>query len=208
MQQKTLTELPRVCAIQMGYTLRGRVEPAITGGVRVIQMGDFTAEGEIAPCALSRLPQDRNLERHLVGAGDVLFRSRGERNTATVLGNDFGEPALAASPLIVLRPDRARLVPAYLAWLLNQRRAQGHFARWARGTSLRMVPKASLDALEIHVPDPAIQERIVALDRLAVRERRLAGMAAERRKMLIEVLLARRAGQGPMCTTITEGMAP
>tara|TARA_R110000787_G_scaffold88103_12_gene187272 strand:- start:3331 stop:3939 length:609 start_codon:yes stop_codon:yes gene_type:complete len=188
-------KLTDVCGIQMGYTLRGRVEPVASGGVRVIQMGDFSSDGRIEPDALACLPLEKNVDRYLVGAGDVLFRSRGERNTATALDDEFGEPALAASPLIVLRPKKRKIEPAYLAWALNQRRAQGHFDSWARGTRLRMVPKASLDELEIDLPDLATQRLIVEVERLATRERHLVEVATEKRKALLDVLLARRAGQ-------------
>lgn len=199
--------LTDVCGIQMGYTLRGRVEPIASGGVRVIQMGDFSSDGRIEPDALARLPLEKSVDRYLVGAGDVLFRSRGERNTATALGDEFGESALAASPLIVLRPKKAKVEPAYLAWVLNQRPAQSHFDSWARGTRLRMVPKASLDELEIDLPDIATQRLIVEVERLASRERQLVTTGAEKRKALIDRILQVRAGQNKTGNKIKGRMA-
>lgn len=51
---------------------------------------------------------------------DVVFHSRGEQNTATVLDERLREPALAALPLMVLRPNRNVVSPEYLAWAINQ----------------------------------------------------------------------------------------
>ena len=64
---------------------------------------------------------------------------------------------------------------------------------FARGTKLRMVPRAGLDTLDIDVPDLATQRRIVALDALAERERALAVLAADKRRQLTRLLLGNRA---------------
>lgn len=177
--------LAAICEIQMGYTARGRLERVAAGGVPTVQLGDIGADGHIDPEALSRFALDGVPERYLARAGDVLFRSRGERNTATVLGDRLTEPPVIALPLFLIRPDRSRVLPEYLAWAINQPPAQRHFEKEARGTSLRMVPRSSLDTLEIDVPPLPMQRAIVELDALAERERRLSERAAQLRRRLI-----------------------
>lgn len=76
---------------------------------------------------------------------------------------------------------------------MNQPPAQRHFDAFARGTKLRMVPRASLDTLDIDVPDLETQHSIVALDALAERERALAVLAADKRRQLTRLLLGNRA---------------
>ena len=56
-----------------------------------------------------------------------------------------------------------------------------------------MVPRSSLDELELDIPDIATQEKIVAIDALAGRERELTILAAERRRRLTGRILAERA---------------
>jgi hypothetical protein len=159
----------------------------------MIQLGDISAEGEVDFHKLTRIHQEDILERHLVRAGDVVFRSRGDRNTAVALGESFAEPALAVLPLMILRPNPAVVLPQYLAWAINQPLAQKHFDFTSYGTKMRMVPRAALEALEIDVPDLATQHQILAIDALAEHERSLAIRVAEKRRRLTTVILGNLA---------------
>ena len=66
-------------------------------------------------------------------------------------------------PLYILRPRQRVVLPEFVAWAINQPRAQRHFDRFARGTNMRMVPRAVLTGLEIALPDLEVQRRVVAL---------------------------------------------
>ena len=179
------------CIIQIGYTAKAKFEPA-ADGVLAIQLRDLTEDG-LDITRIARVQVKERVDRYLVQAGHVLFRSRGERNTAAALDESFAEPAIAVSPLMVLRPNPSVFIPEYLAWAINQPEAQRHFDTAARGTSIRMVPKASLDALHIDVPDLETQRRIVAVDALATRERALAHHLANTKRDLTNRLLAERS---------------
>ncbi|MEO5375305.1 MAG: restriction endonuclease subunit S [Alphaproteobacteria bacterium] len=181
------------CTIHSGFTARGRLESVDAGGVPAIQLRDISAEGIADPGRLARVRLDEVADRYFVRAGDVVFRSRGERNTASALDARFVEPALAVLPLLVLRPKRDVVTPEYLAWAINQPAAQRHFDQAAYGTNIRMVPRSSLDELELDIPDIAIQRKIVAIDALAERERELSILAAEGRRRLTSMILAERA---------------
>lgn len=185
--------LADVCTIHTGYTARGRLEPTIGGGVLAIQLRDISSGGLVDPAQLMRVQLKDLADRYFVRAGDVVFRSRGERNTASVLDERLQEPALAVLPLIVLRPKRDVVMPEYLAWAINQPPAQRHFDSAARGTNIRMIPRSSLDDLELSVPDMETQEKIVRIDALAERERELTQLAAEARRKMMSILLVERA---------------
>lgn len=185
--------LADVCAIHTGYTARGRLEPAVAGGVLAIQLRDISPEGVVDPGRLTRVQLDGLADRYFVRAGDVVFRSRGERNTASALDERLQEPALAVLPLMVLRPKRDVVTPEYLAWAINQPPAKRHFDSAARGTNIRMIPRSSLDDLELDVPDIELQKKIVVLDALAERERELTQLAAAMRRKMISLLLVERA---------------
>lgn len=181
------------CTIHTGYTARGRLEPAAAGGVLAIQLRDISPEGRLDPERLTRVQLDGLADRYFVRPGDVVFRSRGERNTASALNERLREPALAVLPLMVLRPRRDLVTPEYLAWAVNQPPAQRHFDSSARGTNIRMIPRSSLDDLELDVPDLETQQKIVAVDVLAERERELSLIAAESRRRLMSLILVERA---------------
>jgi restriction endonuclease S subunit len=187
--------LPDVCTIYSGYTARGRLEGTDDGGVLTIQLGDISADGIIHPERLTRVQLEGLPDRYFVRAGDVVFRSRGERNTASVLDNRLREPALAVLPLLVLRPKIDVVIPEFLAWAINQPPAQRHFDLAARGTNIRMIPRSSLDDLNLEIPDIGTQEKIVAIDALAEQERALALLVAETRRKMLSMILVERANR-------------
>jgi hypothetical protein len=197
--------LPDVCSIQIGYTARAKFEPA-ADGVLSIQLRDIAEDG-VDITQLARVQIKERVDRYLVQAGDVLFRSRGERNTAVALDQRFIEPAVAVSPLMMLRPDPSAIIAEYLAWAINQPEAQRHFDVAARGTSIRMVPKASLDDLHIDVPDLETQRRIVMVDALAAREHALTHLLADIKQALTNRLLAERAKSKRNATPHRENQA-
>ncbi|MGN9813819.1 restriction endonuclease subunit S [Streptomyces sp. SD11] len=176
--------LADVCTISTGYTPRARLQSVEVGGVPVVQLGDLSPTGHIDVAGLLRVPHHPGLDRYTVRTGDVLFRSRGARNTAYTLGEEFKEPAVAISPLYILRADKGFILPQYLAWIINQGPSQRHFDSTARGTNMRMVPKSSLDILEVHLPSISHQQSIVALDALAERELHLSNLATRKRRQL------------------------
>jgi hypothetical protein len=199
--------LQNVCATHLGYTARSRFEPAMDDGVPVIQLRDLSEQGIVDPSRLDRVQLGERVDRYAVTAGDVLFRSRGELNVAVALDARFVEPAIAILPLMILRPNPANILPKYLAWAVNQPAAQRQLGMSAQGTKLRMVPKSSLEALEIDIPDLATQQRIVAVADLAAREEALLHQVATTKRTLINHLLAQRAKGKPPATPIKESRA-
>lgn len=196
--------LRQTCSINPGYTARSRLEVAPAGGVPVIQLRDVAEAGVAEPSALTRVAFKERTDRYAVTAGDVLFRSRGDSNVAVALDGRFVEPAVAVLPLMILRPVPHIVDPAYLAWIINQPASQSHLNMGARGTNLRMVPRSSLDELEIDVPDLATQRRIVAVARLAAREDGLLRQLATAKRTLINRVLAETA-KGHRSATTTRG---
>lgn len=186
------THVEEVCTIQTGYTARGRLQPATRGGLLAIQLGDFSQDGHILPERLTRVDFDGKPEKFLVGPGDVLFRSRGEKNKAVSLDDRFVERAVAVLPIYILRPRTDVIQPEYLAWIINQVPSQRYFDRVASTTTIRMVPRSSLESLKIQVPSLELQRKITALDVLSEREYALSILAADRRRDLNRLLLENR----------------
>lgn len=179
--------LQAIADIQIGYTARGRLEP-MAGGVRAIQLRDTTPDGRSAGAPADQFRLDDVPSRYWARSGDIVFRSRGDRNTATLLGKEFDDPAVVVMPLVIIRPSQSVLAE-YLAWYINEPPAQRHFDKSARGTGIRMIPIADLAGLEIPVPPIDRQRAIAAAAGLAMREFQLAGQLAEKRRQLIATAL-------------------
>ena len=96
-------------------------------------------------------------------------------------------------PLVIMRPDKARVLPEYLAWAINQPAAQRRFDAEAQGTSLRMIPMSVLERLDIALPDLRTQHRIVELNALARQEAHLLSALAARREQLVSTILGEAA---------------
>lgn len=190
-----LQNISQLCTIQLGHTARGRLELADHEGVPAVQLRDTRPEGGVFVDAVSHYRLDPVPERYWVRSGDVLFRSRGEKNTATLLGAEFDGPAVAVMPLVILRSRQESLDPAYLAWCINQPSAQRHFDECARGTGIRMIPVGCLGKLAIPVPDLATQRAIAEVDQLAAREQSLATRLADKRRQLTVFTLYERANR-------------
>lgn len=186
-------QLGELCDIHSGYTARGRLEPIAEGGMPAIQLRDVGSQGGVSGSSLQRYDLADLSDRYLVRGGEVIFRSRGEPNTAAVVGAERSEPAAVIVPLIIMRPDQSRVLPAYLAWAINQPDAQRKLGSEAQGTSLRMIPKTVLERLDIPLPDLETQHRIAAMDALARREGGLLRELADRREQFNSLILSERA---------------
>ena len=181
MQCRRLKDIARV---QMGVPFRSRIEPE-ADGVAVIQMRDLTEDNRLDNC--------RNLittvisglsDRHLVKRKDLIFRSRGQTTTATIVDGEIG-PAVVAAPLLRIRITSKHVLPEYLCWFVNQSSAQAFLHSRATGTAMTMVGKSILDSLQVPLPDLEDQKRIVALADLSNQEQRLMRQLAETKERLV-----------------------
>ncbi|MES1937428.1 restriction endonuclease subunit S [Salinisphaera hydrothermalis] len=185
--------LSKVCDVRSGYTARGKLDPLVRGGVPALQLRNVSTDGQAPGSRLEKYDLGALSDRYFVRGGDLVFRSRGEPNTAAVVSDALVEPAVVIVPLFIVRPDRERVLPEYLAWAINQPDAQRRLAAEAQGTSLRMIPIAVLKNLDIAVPDLHTQKKIVALDALARHEAHLLRQLAVRREQLVSAVLGKAA---------------
>jgi hypothetical protein len=186
--------LREVSEIQMGFTARERLQPS-ESGTNVIQLRDLTADGMLDTAHLIKCELGKVSPRYLVNDGDILFRSRGERNTAALVAG-LTAASVAVLPLVIIRPRGTVIDPSYLSWFMNSEWAQGYFDKAAQGTKLRMISRNDLESLPIEIPALATQRRIVEVERLATEERRLSLQLINLRQQLLSSTLRRLAEKG------------
>lgn len=185
--------IAELCNIHSGYTARGKLEPLPEGGVPALQLRDVGTDGATPGAKLQRYDLGKLPDRYFVRGGEVVFRSRGEPNSAAAVGDILPEPAAVIVPLVIMRPDKKRVLPEYLAWAINQPDAQRRLGAEAQGTSLRMIPMAVLENLQIAVPDLSKQRRIVELNALARQEGQLLRHLAARKEEFVSAILGEAA---------------
>lgn len=182
-----------VADVQPGYPSRGRIRNATDGTHYLLQGKDVSASlGANLKTAIRFHPEHRR-ELYRVSRGDVLFTARGQEHRAYYIGHDITN-ALAAASFYILRVDRKRLLPAYLAWWLNLPRIQSRINSASGGTYISYIRRSALENLLVAVPAMEIQikiERVVSL----WRERRVLQAEIDKKQHLFIQALCLRAVQ-------------
>lgn len=176
--------------VQMGYPFRSRLEHDAEGDVSVIQMKDIDDANLLHAEHAIRVNLPRGKARHLLRAGDLLFRSRGRSNGAARVRDGLGSAVLAA-PMLLVRPHGVS--PEFLCWYLNAPATQAQLAAMSEGTSVRMISAEALKALDVPLPAPATQQRIAQAAALAEQEHRLLTQISSLRHRLTSHLLMKSA---------------
>lgn len=168
-EQKRLSEL---ISIKAGYPFRGAVKEAKGGGVYVIQAKDISALGELIVESAVETELTGKRDADWLQAGDVLFISKGQRNIACYIEQDW--PNFTCSPnLFILRPNskwKNKLNMQFVAWQLNQAPAQNYFKKTAEGSNQISIRKQTLADLEVGVPSLDKQNVIAKLYQDSVTE--------------------------------------
>ena len=178
------TPLGEVARVSTGYPFRRKVEADEGGDIVLIQIKDVdSTEGVSASGTIVLRSEDGKYEKHLLQDGDLLFQARGSRHPVAVV--EGGVRGIAATGLLVLKPDHRRVISSYLAWWLNHPQSQAKLIGVARGTYIPFISKGELDAFLVPLPALAVQAQIVEVDRLQRLERKLGAQLEELNQQLV-----------------------
>ncbi|WP_263831414.1 restriction endonuclease subunit S [Salinibacter sp.] len=128
---------------------------------------------------------------HFLRSGDILIVGRGVHRTA-LLADDPPPQTVADRTFFVARPDMEQVEPAFLAWYLNERRAQHYLQSHSRGTNIQTIKKSALERLPVQVPPLDTQERIADIQALVRREQKLVSEWMNRRSELARAVMAQK----------------
>lgn len=182
-------KLKNLATVQMGYSFRSRLEASEKGDISVIQMKDLLDDNRVDCSDLIKIDMGMFKEHHLVKKGDLIFRSRGQVNTAAILLEEPGK-AVVAAPLLrirIIKPDM--VLPEYLNWYINQREAQIFLTSRAKGTVQTMISKSAIDEMGILLPNLEMQKGIVELALLSAREQYVLHTLAYKQEQYISTKL-------------------
>jgi hypothetical protein len=185
----TICRLGDCAQVSAGFPFRGAVDALKSGPVRVIQMRNV--EGDAVPwgsLASITLPTKRSPE--LLAGGDVIFTTRGRRNFALVVEEVPG-PAVCSPHFFVLKSRQPeRLLPAFLAWQINQTPSQEYLQQSATGSHILNITRAAIEALPIVIPPLQMQHDVLALAVSAQRERQLMNALIDNRRCQLDAIAA------------------
>ena len=178
--------LGEVVGVRAGYPFRGPIEEWSEGTVRAVQMKDMDPIEGVSWSTVIHTRLAGRREADWLLPDDLLFVSRGTRFYAACLDAPPA-PAVCGPHLFHLRvKPGSQLIPAFLAWQINQPPFQRELQRSAEGSSQLSVRRPVLEALPIGIPSLADQQCIVELARLARRERQLHDQFIRNRERLFE----------------------
>lgn len=185
--QKSLKE---IADIQAGYPFREGITPVEEGSVRVIQIKDIGAFGELLNEDLVSV-EASNLKRDFfVRTGDVLLTTRGASRRAAAIDDELDSTIFVAQIFAVRNLDEG-ILPEYLAWYLNQSPAQDHFDTFTSGATIQNVRKEVLAALPVDMPAIETQRLVLKIVELRRRESRLINEIENKRAALVNESLMR-----------------
>ena len=119
---------------------------------------------------------------------DVIFTTRGTRNFALALGQIPGLAVCSPHFFVMRVIDPCRIIPAFLAWQINQRPAQEYFQREATGSYILNIRREVIENLPLALPPLTTQRAIVALADAARAERAALAKLIENRNHQIEAI--------------------
>ena len=187
--------LESIAEIKLGYPFRSRVEPDADGSTAIVQMKDIDDQDLLHAESLVRVNLDYAKEQYDLKVGDVIFRSRGQRNTAAMVAAPLGS-ALLAAPLMLIRITSDEIMPGYVQWYLNQPWTQRRLHIMPSSTTGRMIGISELRKFEIAVPPLEVQQKIQTISGLCQKEQKLTQEIAATRQSLWEGILMKHATRG------------
>jgi len=174
-----------ISEIQVGYQSREGIHAHPDGSHFLLQARDFNNVHQVDWSNLTRFTPAGSTTKSEIQPGDVLFLAKGQENFACPI-NCVTNHVLAANSLYILRPDRATILPEYLAWWLNQKPAQEYIQLNRSGSSLPFLSVSALSRLEVPIPPIEVQRKIGELELLRKKEANLLGLYLLKKSTLIQ----------------------
>ena len=128
--------------------------------------------------------------RSFLKKDDVLFKSKSNHPVSAVIPKELNN-TIASHHFFILDILDNNINPYYLSWLLNQKPAQRYFREHGGRTVAFTINKKTLGELEINIPDMKMQEKIIRIHKLRLKELELEQKLIEKRKQVLDAILTK-----------------
>lgn len=184
----TNTSISELANLRAGYPFRGSIEESAGADALAVQMKDVDPECGVNWSGVLRTTLTGRKQPDWLKAGDILFVSKGARFYAVCL-DEPPHPAVCSPHFFHLQvKSQAAVIPAFVAWQINQPPFQRQLQQAAEGTSQLSIRRPVLEALTLSIPSLADQHRIVALAELARQERQTLKQLIRNREQQLNAL--------------------
>ncbi|SEG29647.1 Type I restriction modification DNA specificity domain-containing protein [Alcanivorax sp. DSM 26293] len=186
-----MVKLSQIASINPGYPFRGKIEESGDGSIVAVQMKDVSLTTGViwSGCTPTTLIGKRHPQ--LLGNGDILVAARGNRNYAVEVTKDKlapGVEAVAAPHFFVVTLKTGRVIPPFLAWLLNQNPSQRYFEKNAEGTLTKSIRRSVLENTPLAFPDKPRQKAIMELVHTMQQEQQLMEQLQRKNQSLMNAI--------------------
>ena len=202
------SDLGRLASLQGGHPFRGSIEESAEGGTLAVQMKDVDPDWGVNWPGVVRTSLAGRKQPGWLKAGDVLFVSKGARFYAVCIDQPPGPAVCSPHFFLIQVMAGAGLLPAFLAWQINQPPFQRQLQQAAEGSSQLSIRRPVLESLTLSVPPMEDQRRIVALADLARQERRTLYQLIHNREQQLQALAEGLAHAAQAAHRTTQGTHP
>lgn len=175
------TNLKNIASVQTGVFLKPQAE----GEILYTQVKHFDNYFSLLPSLHTDLKEHSVNQKHLLNPGDILFAAKGSNNFATVYRKNYPK-AVASTSFFVIKLTDENILPDYLAWFINYPKTMELLKSFAIGTSITSISKSVLEELEIAVPELSVQQAILKINELRIRQKTLVCKIEGLREQLIQ----------------------
>lgn len=159
-----LYKLIDIAVVRAGYPFRGQIQDTPSGTIRVVQMKHINEVSGISWQDLSKTNPGGRRNPDFLEKDDIIFAARGNNNFAVCLDEVPVKAVCSPHFYQIHIRDTSKVVPCYIAWLINQVPAQQYLMSSAEGTMIRSIRRGVLESLPLVIPDINKQKIIVELD--------------------------------------------
>ncbi len=170
--KEIILKLANVVTLSSGHPFRGKIPEKPGSGIYAIQMKDVSPEGGVCWSSVIETELIGKKQPDWLAPGDILFVARGSFNYA-VLIEEMDKQVICSPHFYILRVTDPSLLPAFLAWQLNQRPLQKYFDSAAEGSVTKSIRRSILEQTEITLPPIGTQNKILELHKTILQEKKL-----------------------------------
>lgn len=166
-------KLGDIARITSGHNFRSAIDADINGNAYVIQMRDVEPGAPIALQTVHKTNiQSVRKEPEWLYNDDIIFLARGRENFAIHL-EDIPANTVCTSHFFVIQVHDPQYLPGFVSWQLNQLPLQEYFKKNSAGAMQRHITASVLKNAELTYVETELQQSIIDLNNLSVRERQI-----------------------------------
>jgi len=180
--------LSNIAEIRQGYQFRKKIENNPDGAINLVQMANIIDSKNIDYQNLAHTSKTGFKKEHFLNKGDILFCARGKNNYALLIDKDI-QNTIAVSQFFIIRTNKTKLLPAYLAWYLAQPEAVAYFKSNTLMSTVPLINKKTIENFKLALPSISKQKIIANVYRLKEKERYLTEQILHEKEKLINAVL-------------------